>query len=50
LNSTKITDAGLAHLQSLPNLYDVSAQDTRVTEAGLKKFSGARPHTLASGR
>jgi hypothetical protein len=41
--STKITDAGLAHLKALTQLEALSLQDTKVTDSGLEEFQKALP-------
>jgi hypothetical protein len=40
LTGTSITDAGLAHLKGLTNLYVLLLDDTRVTDAGLVHLKG----------
>lgn len=41
--STKITDAGLAHLKTLRQLDSLSLKDTKVTDAGVQDFQRALP-------
>lgn len=41
--STKITDAGLAHLKALTQLEALSLKDTQVTDAGVQDFQKALP-------
>ena len=48
LNSTQITDAGLAHLESFAKLkelrIDVRLDDARITDEGVKKLQEALPN------
>ena len=43
LANTKLTDAGLAHLATLPRLQTVRLTGTRITSDGLAAFEKARP-------
>jgi hypothetical protein len=43
LGGSKITDAGLVHLKGLTGLRTLLLTDTRVTDAGVKKFKAALP-------
>jgi hypothetical protein len=38
LNNTKISDAGLEHLEALPALRDLHVAKTKVTEAGMERL------------
>ena len=40
LDNTKVTDAGLVHLQGLSQLQDLGLDDTKVTDAGLVHLQG----------
>ncbi len=38
LSDTVVTDAGLAHLQGLPNLMTLHLENTRITDTGLRQL------------
>ena len=42
LNSTRVTDAGLAHLAALEKLQFLDLSNTAVTDAGLRHLSGLK--------
>jgi hypothetical protein len=43
LDGTRVTDAGLRHLEGLPALFDVSVDRTAVTPGGLGMLKKATP-------
>jgi hypothetical protein len=48
LRGTDITDAGLEHLQRLPDLRRVDLASTRVSDAGVEAFRSALPDARIS--
>ena len=45
LESTQITDAGLAHLKGLTGLRQLNLEGTKITDAGLADLKKALPKT-----
>ena len=43
LDRTAVTDAGLAHLRSLPKLRVLWVKDTRISDEGIRKLQQALP-------
>jgi hypothetical protein len=50
LNGTRVTDAGLEHLQRLKQLRDLHIIGTACTADGEEKFKQALPHCAIFGR
>jgi hypothetical protein len=50
IRSASVTDAGLVHLENLPQLKDLVLIDTKVTREGVNRFKRALPNCAIAAR